>query len=201
MSAASALPHWTPVEDSTVVTAVWGGGALDETSIALLSASNGSPIDGNYSVNLYAFADAPLNLYKTASISQTGDVPANARSIQFLMRPYPPNVVQATPLVTLNGTVINVFPISTNGAVFTMGGDITAFAGTTAQLTIKVAGTPGGAFPYYVENYFDLDDISFSPTPVPEPSSALLAIEFSAVVAVWRSGHKFLRSKTDAKLI
>ena len=195
ISAAFALPFWTPIEDTTVVTAIWSGGALDETSISLVSSANPSPIDGNYSVNLYAFADAPPGLYKTASISQTGDVPANAQSIQFQMRSYTPTIIQATPTVTLNNTVINLVPLATSGYVVTMAGDISAFAGSTAQLMIKAAGTSGmGNF--YVENYFDVDDISFSPNPVPEPSTALLAVTgFAAVLLSFHAKKKAISAQ------
>src|ERR1700689_3329347 len=56
ISAASALPYWTVTEDSTICTAVWGEPvALDETSVALVSGSY-SPLQGNYSVQLTAYA-------------------------------------------------------------------------------------------------------------------------------------------------
>jgi hypothetical protein len=172
ISDAFGLPFWTAKEDATVCTALrGGGGALDETSVALFGPTN-HPIDGSYTLELSAYANAPSDLYKTSSISQTGDVPANAKSIQFLLRsPY--SIVQSNPLVTLNGTTINLVPISTNGNIVTMAGDVSAFAGTTAQLQISAAGTSGNGF-FYTENYFDLDDISFSPNPAPEPSSIAL---------------------------
>jgi hypothetical protein len=51
-----------------------------------------------------------------------------------------------------------------------MVGDASAFAGVTAELTIQCAGNPG-AIGTLSENVFDLDAISFSPSPVPEPTS------------------------------
>ena len=188
ISAAGALPGWTVREDGVACTAVWGApNALDETSVTLMGPSY-SPIQGSYSVRLYAFADAPAGLYHTASISQTGDLPADARSIQLLIRGG--SFVKAAPLVTLNGVQINMSPPSGSGPTISMVGDVTAFAGTTAQLAIQSLGVPGGGFPQD-ENLFDLDAIVFSPVPVPESGSATLAtIGFVLVVlASKRRGH------------
>jgi hypothetical protein len=176
ISAAAGLPFWTAREDSTICTAIWGNvGGLNETSVVLLSSAvafpppSPAPLDGIYSAGLTAYANAPSGFFTTASISQIGDVPANAKSIQFLM------VAGSNPLVTLNGSAISLIPISTNGNLVTMGGDVIAFAGTNAELTITAAGTPGGnsllAGPFVV-----MDDIVFSPNPVPEPSAIALLI-------------------------
>ena len=71
ISATSALPGWTVSEDGTTCTAIWGSPvALDETSVALVSGIY-SPIQGNYSVQLTAYEDAPSGLYRSSSISQT----------------------------------------------------------------------------------------------------------------------------------
>lgn len=174
ISAAAALPYWIVREDGTVCTAIWGApNALDETSVALVSGGsypNYTPLQGAYSVQLYAYADAPADYFHNASISQTGLVPFGTHSIQFLMfsPPVAGGVIQANPVVTLNGTLINLSPISTSGGVVTMAGDVSAFAGTTANLTILCAGVSGS--PPLNENVFALDAISFSPTSIPEPS-------------------------------
>src|SRR5262249_19544671 len=56
ISATAALPGWTVRQDGVVCTAVWGAPvALDETSVALVGPAS-SPIQGNYSVRLYAAA-------------------------------------------------------------------------------------------------------------------------------------------------
>ncbi|HZZ28723.1 MAG TPA: hypothetical protein VFE46_12040 [Pirellulales bacterium] len=186
ISAAAAFPFWTAQEDSTICTAVWGGGgALDETSVALLDASGfPKPIDGNYSLELSAYADAPSGsgLYKASSISQTGDIPANAKSILILLRGVgPPANVRDVPTVTINGNVINMITLSSSSGVMTMAGDVSAFAGTSAQFTIQAAGVSGqGTF--LAEDYIDIDDISFSPNPVPEPGAVCLALGCVGVV-------------------
>ena len=176
ISAADALPYWTVLEDSTVCTAVWGAPvALDETSVALVNGNYYPSLQGVYSVQLYAYADAPPGLFHTASISQTGLVPAGTHSIQFLMEspPVAGGVVQANPAVTLNGTLINIFPVSTSGGVVTMAGDVSAFAGTRADLSIQCAGISGAPF-NLMENIFELDAISFSSNTVPEPNTATI---------------------------
>jgi hypothetical protein len=165
IDASAALPYWTALEDNTVCTAIWGApNALDETSAALVS---DAPIAGDFSVMLSSYTDAPSNLFKTASISQTGYVPEGTRSIKFLIgSPSQAGPLNANPVVMLNGTVINTFQQSTSGGVATMVGDVSAFAGKTAQLTFQCsgAGLPSD------ENYFILDSISFSSSAVPEPS-------------------------------
>jgi hypothetical protein len=158
-------------EDGTVCTAIWGApNALDETSVALVTGNSYPALQGGYSVQLYAYAGAPSDYFHSASISQTGLVPNGTRSIQFLVQspPVAGGVVQASPAVTLNGTPINIFPISMSGGVVTMAGDISAFAGMTANLNIQCAGTSGAPFNLN-ENIFALDAIQFSNQPVPKP--------------------------------
>jgi hypothetical protein len=172
--AASALPYWTVTEDSTTCTAVWGEPvALDETSVALVSGSY-SPIQGNYSVQLSAYADAPSGLYRSSSISQTGFIPVGTQSIEFLIAsPSQAGSVPPNPIVTINGTPISLFPMSESGGVITMAGNISAFADTTVTLAVLCQATTGGTFPAN-ENYFNLDDIQFSSSAVPEPSEFAL---------------------------
>ena len=175
ISAASALPFWSVSEDSTICTAVWGSPiALDETSVALVSGTY-PPIAGNYSVQLSAYANAPSGYYRSSSISQAGVIPAGTRSIQFLIAsPY--QNIQPNPIVTLNGAANALREISQSGGVITMAGDVSAFAGNTATLAFLCAATSGGTFPAN-ENYFNLDDIQFSPSSIPEPSGlALVAL-------------------------
>jgi hypothetical protein len=190
--ASSALPYWTVREDGTVCTAVWGAPvALDETSVALLTSNNGYysgyvPLQGNYSVQFYAYADAPSGYYHTASISQTGQIPLGSQSIQFLMMspPVAGGAIQASPIVTINGTPINLSTISSSGGVMTVAGDVSAFAGITVNLTFLCQAT-AGSFPSD-ENVFTLDNIQFSPQAVPEPSGVcLLLVGGASLIWYW----------------
>ena len=171
ISAAEALPGWSVYEDGTLCTAIWGEPvALDETSVALVYGSY-SPIQGNYSVQLSAYADAPSDLYTNSSISQTGLIPAGTKAIEFLISsPSQAGSVPANPIATLDGTPISLSVISQSDGVTTMGGDISAFAGDVETLTFLCQATTGDGYPAN-ENYFNLDDIQFSTSPVPEPSA------------------------------
>ena len=176
ISAASAFPCWTVREDGIICTAVWGTPiALDETSVALVSAGY-STIQGNYSIQLYAYANAPFNLYQNSSISQTGVIPLGTQSLLFIVaRPSQAGVVQPNPIITINGTPIGLSLLSESGGVMTMAGDISAFAGITANLTFLCQATQGGGFPSN-ENIFNLDGIQFSSSPVPEPGVLALTV-------------------------
>ncbi len=177
ISAANALPYWTVMEDGVLCTAIWGApNALDETSVALVSGGNYpnyAPLQGAYSVQISAYADAPAGYYHNASISQTGLIPVGTHSIVFLIfSPPVAGIYPANPAVTINGTPISVSPLSTSGSIITMAGDVSAFAGATATLSILCAGVSGS--PYSNENIFALDAINFSPNIVPEPGAFVL---------------------------
>jgi hypothetical protein len=180
IASASALPGWIVTENSTVCNAVWGApAALDETSVALISTTNKfstAPIQGNFSVQLSSFNvvnSQSSGFFQIATISQTGDVPAGTKSIQFLLRDPTNGIVSANPFVTLNGTAIPLVVLSTSGNTSLMGGDASAFAGTSATLAIESAGVENAGFPNE-EDDFDLDSISFSTNPLPEPYAASL---------------------------
>jgi hypothetical protein len=188
ISAASALPGWTVVEDTTTCTAVWGSPvALDETSVALVSSAY-NPIQGSYSVQLSAYADSGVGggYYRSSSILQTGFIPAGQHSIQFLISsPSQAGAIPPNPIVTINGTAINISPISTSGGVITMAGDITAYAGTTVNLAFLCQATTGATFPAN-ENIFNLDNIQFSSNAVPEPNPLALLGVGGGLLLGWR---------------
>lgn len=112
-------------------------------------------LDGSYSVLLQYFGigDPP-------ALSQTGLIPPGTQSISILEGN---STFGGGLVVALNG--INI-PIAGIGGGY-VGGNITAFAGTTAQLTISTASPASVGSPDWA--YFD--DIEFSPSPVPEPSA------------------------------
>jgi PEP-CTERM motif-containing protein len=190
ISAARALPYWTVTEDGTACTAVWGmPEALDETSVALVSAAY-TPIQGSYSVQLSAYADAPSDLFHSSSISQTGHIPFGSQSIRFsIASPFQAGSVPPNPRVTLNGTQISLSPVSQSGDVTTMAGNIGAFAGTTATLAFFCEATQSSVFPAN-ENIFNLDDIRFSPQAVPEPATLAFVLLGVASLFVSYRGKK-----------
>ena len=213
ISAADAIPGWTAEFGSASVTTISSIEQIDETQVVLdflgvnpvyptispfpppfdfPNYASRQPLDGNYSLELYATSVNPW--YQIPSISQTGDIPSSAHSIELLIRDSGQlNGPQANPSVTLNGNQISLFPISTTSDITTLVGDISAFAGTTSQLTIADAVNPTDSF-YLLpntENLFELDDISFSPNVVPEPSTlTLLALGVVGLVVSAGGGDR-----------
>ncbi|MHB1033501.1 MAG: PEP-CTERM sorting domain-containing protein [Pirellulales bacterium] len=154
--------------------------ALDSVNISLIdSTSRGmKPIEGGYSLMLQGGLSNFLGaiVYRDASISQTGDVPANAQSLRVLVH----RTLGSFWQVSLDGSDIPMFPLKEIGQdVWEYGGDIRSFAGSTSQL---VLGTRE-----HWENTTLFDAITFSPEPVPEPASIILAIlGFAGLVALGR---------------
>jgi hypothetical protein len=126
---------------------IYNNQTLDNPDISIWDTTYLRPaIDGNYSIYLYggsvAYTHAYPGLPTGASISQTGQIPANAKSIS-----YEGYGLQ----VFFNGQLLSF----TDGSI-----DISAFAGQTGELTFAVPWQSQGV----------LDDIQFSTQPVPEPS-------------------------------
>ena len=184
----AALPHWTARYDTTVCSTIWAQpDALDETSIALVSnvpyilaghpfPPIRHPLQGNFSVNLSGYFNPPKPLPSFASLSQVGDIPANAQSITFYIGD--DFGVPSIPMVYLDNTMISVFPISTTSDITLWAGNVAPWAGTTRELVFAAIGS--SAPTPQNENYYDLDTISFSPlsladlgVTVPEPGCAL----------------------------
>jgi hypothetical protein len=104
-----------------------------------------------------------------ASLSQTGDIPSDARSIQFLE-----SFAHSTPRITLDGMVLTTVKLSLDNQLRAhWAADVTNFAGQTGELRFS---TGAGSF----TTAFAIDAISFSSQPIPEPKAylGLLAIVF-----------------------
>src|SRR5207302_1185726 len=99
------------------------------------------------------------------SLSQIGDIPANAESMTVLA-----DGEAGPPVVKINGAVIPMIYLSGihgNGHAATFGGDISAFAGNSAELRFEsLASFDARTF----------DDIRFSTTPIPEVSTAISSV-------------------------
>lgn len=198
ISAAAAFPGWVVTEGGTTLTDVEPAPfALDETSVALISDSPSfpdfQPPQGEYAVNLYGCslgAQAPPGEPTTAAISQTGDIPTGSVSIRFLVATVPGSVV-ADPFFFVNGTSVPVYPLEPSGSAELWAGDISPYAGTTATITLEAAGVLN-SFPAD-EDDFNLDAISFSTQPVPEPVAASGMILACAALLL-------LRTRTSAPL-
>jgi hypothetical protein len=115
-----------------------------------------NPLQGSYSA-LLQFGPSPS--LGTPALIQTGMVPSNARSINFLV-----SAIQNDARVTLDG--VNIPLIVIGGG--RLAGDVTAFAGRQAPLMFSTT-SYNGSWLYF-------DDVVFSPTAVPEPSIGILAV-------------------------
>jgi hypothetical protein len=112
---------------------------------------NYTPLQGSYSVLLQYFGIAG----PAPSLSQTALVPASARSLNFLVTS---GTSPSAAVVTMNGVTIPLMSGSDGRLV----ADISSYAGTVAQLTVSTPSSGGSLY---------FDDIQFSATSVPEPSS------------------------------
>ena len=128
-----------------------------------------SPLAGTYSLamkNGY-FSSSP-SPWTQASIFQTGLIPADAFSVHVL--------ATGSLRFLVNGNVIPMSHLTGNEYV----GDISAYAGTTAEIKIVNAALEGNI------PFLTVDNVSFSVTPAPEPSRALLALIGSGAVLARR---------------
>jgi hypothetical protein len=158
----SALPGWTvtvpgpkPAGSGTFV--LYNDESLGSPAVSLMSGGpfGLEPLQGSYSVLMQYFGPGSINL-EPPTLSQTGLIPVNAQSINFL------SSIDANGVVEVDGESIPLVPIAGGR----LAGNISAWSGQTAQLTFTTA-------PVYGDSSFYFDDIQFSPngvtTPEPEP--------------------------------
>ena len=181
------LPGWSAYFTSTFgesngVTQIWYDGISLGGSAISISDNNAGlgfvPLQGRYSAMLFGGGSTPQY---APTISQTGRVPAGRQSLQ--MEVYS----SGTPfIVTLGGQVINMVPLSTvqlpgfptHYTIY--GGDISAFAGQVAQLSITQPPSPDNP-----PSELFLDNLVFSPDSVPEPGVLGLSA-LGALLVGWR---------------
>jgi hypothetical protein len=160
--ASNAIPGWTATGFLGPTEILYNDVSLGDPSVSLLG-NNGvySALDGAFSIDLYGGSSgSPTG----ASISQTGLVPANAVSIQFIAQGE--GSLGGALLVSLDGQNIPFFVISTRSKYTLYGGNIpSGLAGNSEQLVFSTL--PDGG-----NNYWEVDDIQFSSSVVPEPGVA-----------------------------
>lgn len=161
VNAASAIPGWTSTGFLAPNDIVYNTTSLGSTSVSIYGAAGDyKPLEGEYSIGLYGGGTMATG----ASISQTGFVPVDANSILFAAQySGPPG---GTLLVSLNDQNITFSSIYTGPNYTLYGGDISAFAGQVKQL--RFTAPEGG------NNYWEIDNIHFSPQVIPEPNSCVL---------------------------
>jgi hypothetical protein len=164
VTAGSALPDWTVTIGAVQQTQVlYNDPSLGAPAVMLVGLGGSlygfAPIDGNYSVLLQGSFDSSV-----PAISQTGLIPAGTQSLLFEAQP------GVGALHVLVGTQLVPFAAVGSGPNYTLyGANISAWAGDTEQLTFSAQ-----EFTSQLNNW-ELDDISFSPQSVPEPSPLALA--------------------------
>jgi hypothetical protein len=158
----NALPGWT----------AYSGGS--ELSIVTYNTFAAVPKVGLYGSNSYALAgDFGVALSTGGSITQTGVIPADAKSLFFKER-----IVSgvAVPVVVLGGQTLTYTAIQTTTNYTLFGADISRFAGQTTLLSCSVQG----------HSQFVIDDFEFSPVVIPEPGvSGLIGFGASCFAARW----------------
>jgi hypothetical protein len=161
------LPDWTVNNLGPSYNVV----CLGSSCVSVHDMGSPAPLEGSFSVFLQggtsgAMGELPLI---GASISQIGDVPANAKSIQLLSTTggvsNDPFISYENLRVTLDGASVPLILLGTVGDLVTIGGNIGAYAGTTVELEISTV-TPQIDGP---ELWAWVDAVSFSSIAVPEP--------------------------------
>jgi len=163
----NALPGWTVLlGGSPQAQITYNAPAVGSTWVCLITTNMGlgswSPASGNYSVLLQGgtYPFQPL----TATISQTGLVPVSAVSLLFAAQPGPGALD-----VSFGGQSLNFSAISTGPNYTLFGADISAFAGQTGALGFSAL------LDIDQSNNWNIDNIQFSSSPVPEPSVLALS--------------------------
>lgn len=155
---ANALPYWSVYYGAVQQAEVnYNAPGLGSTWVTLMG-GNGIAIDGNYSVLLQGGGTA-----SAASIVQSGTIPAGMQSLLFEAQP------GLGVLNVLVGTQIVPFAAVGTGPNYTLyGADISEWADDPEQITFSALEAP----PY--PNNWTIDDITFSPNAVSEPSIVTL---------------------------
>jgi len=186
----SALPSWSasiggvPL-DVMINNGYFLGGAMIEIFGPGWTNVQPGIIDGNETVMLQAGGSSPLSGGGDASISQYGEIPATALSLQFKAWSMIPN---ATLAVSFAGNSLSPVLLSsgqsTSGQPYDVYGvDVSAYARHSGELEFTDVFDDQGL------NGIELDDITFSTTAVtPEPNTLALVVMGGLALAArrWR---------------
>ena len=184
----AALPGWS-VTSPGYVYVTYDGASLGGAAVSVCDANfyaygSASPVlDGNFSAFLFGGRDS------STTISQTGLVPSNSRSLEMLVGSGWPNLYFS---VSLGGQAIQMIPMESFSDCKLYCGDISSLAGEVETLSLTALAIP--PLPNITPpSWFQVDDIMFSPQPVPEPTATNWALFFGLLPAsrfVVRCVHK-----------
>jgi len=163
ISAANAIPDWTAEIGGVQQTEIYQNGfSTGAPEISLLTPNpQQPPIDGEYSVLLESSTAG-------TSISQTGLIPSGTESLFFDAQKGSGAGGNGNLEVMIGTQSVPLTQVATFPSYTLYGANISAWAGDTEQLTFT-APQATTAF-----NIWEIDDISFSPGAVPEPSTIVL---------------------------
>jgi hypothetical protein len=167
------LPGWTTyLGNSQSSEILYDTISLGGAAISLHDSASHSfqPIQGNYSVFLQGSGAGPAT---SSAIGQNGQVPTDAVSVRFWADP------RSNLKVTFGGQEIFIYRLANMPGYDIFGGDISSFAGQTAELLFTGPGNSGGYF----------DNIFFSNQPIPEPSAFCL-FGLGALLLGWQFTRK-----------
>jgi hypothetical protein len=180
----AAFPGWSAYIGSVQVQQVsYDFGSIGSTLISVIDSfgvQTPPPLQGSYSALLVGglSGGSPTS----ASISQTGLVPANAKSIVADMAWGGP--VGTAPVVTIDGQTITMFPELTFPRYTIYAGNIASFGGKTATLSFTAPGIAS-------EGILELDNIIFSTAAIPEPRAlGLFLIGALCIGGVFRQRNR-----------
>lgn len=187
-----AVPGWSVYYDSPtygtsqetqiVYDGISTGGALVSLVDTNVGYSSFNPIAGEFSV--FLFGGGSFNS-DAMTISQTGVVPVGTESLTFDALVY-----GASFSVSLGGQTISAIPLETFSNYTLYGANIPAgLAGELETLSFTMP-PPANSPP----SMFELDNIQFLSTSVPEPSVLGLYV-LGGIFLAWRYQHKFSRNK------
>jgi hypothetical protein len=177
------LPGWTAyigaIQQTQVIQNNFGEGAPqidilgpNYPAAGPINTPNPGVIDGDYSVLLqsgFLNGITPEN----ASIAQEGMVPTGSESLQFKAWQFSLNNFS----VSFNGNNLAPIELGTGANYILYGADISPYAGQTGSLEFTCDFTGTGA------SWLGLDDIAFSTSDVPEPTTLALIFLGGATLA------------------
>jgi len=169
----AALPGWNVGAQTLYYDDASLGGPL----ISIDDAKNIPPLQGNYSMLLFGGYNGP------SAISQTGLVPANAQSILMDVAFSP----SALFTVTLGAQTISMSPVLVLPNYTVYAGNVSAEAGQVEALTISQFDVPPPEVP---PPELELDNIIFSPNPIPEPETWSLLLCGAGLLVVIQQFRK-----------